>query len=443
MILGVRRPAHSLGALKALRCDMSEGADMSEPVDLASWEPGYTEDPYPFFARLREQAPVSKVVIDGLSVWLVTRYDDVRDALSDPRLSNDPTLADAVTRAVPWVGASLPGAAHMARVDPPDHTRLRRLVSKAFTPRRLEVLRPRIQQIADALVAAIQPIGRADLLSEFALPLPLTVISELFGVSATDQQEFVRWVNIFFGMDEGDAARAPQARAWIMDYLVRLIERKEAEQTERLADAEHGSLLDGLIAARDEGERLDHHELLAMSFLLLLAGYETTMNLIANGLLSLLRSPDQYAALRADPALTRPAIEELLRYEAPVKVTPFVRVTTAEVTIGGVVIPAHQPVLVAFAAANRDPAQFPDPDRLDITRAERGHLAFGHGIHFCLGAPLARLEAEIAFTTLLAGCPDLALALDGAGLPWRRSRVLRGLKRLPVTFTVPASVRTR
>jgi cytochrome P450 len=412
--------------------------DMAGHIDLASWEPGYTEDPYPFLARLREQAPVAKVVVEGLAVWLVTRYDDVRDALSDPRLSSDPTLADAVARAVPWVGGLAAVAPrHMARADPPDHTRLRRLVAKAFTPRRIEGLRPRIQQLAGELVAAIQPRGRADLLAEFALPLPLTVISELLGVPTTEQHEFVRWVNLFFGVDEGDAARLLEARVWIRDCLARLVERKARERTEPLADAEHGTLLDGLIAARDEGEQLGHDELLSMSSLLLIAGYETTVNLIANGLVSLLRSPDQYAALRADPVLIRPAIEEFLRYESPVKATPFVRFTTTEVTLGGVTIPAQQPVLVSFAAANRDPAHFPDPDRFDISRAERGHLAFGHGVHFCLGAPLARLEAEIAFTTLLAGCPDLALAADPGALPWRHSRVLRALKCLPVTFTVP------
>ncbi|HEX7839955.1 MAG TPA: cytochrome P450 [Kofleriaceae bacterium] len=412
---------------------------MASHIDLASWEPGYTEDPYPFYARLREQAPVAKVVVEGLAVWLVTRYDDVRDALSDPRLSSDPMLADAVAGAVPWVGGLAAVAPrHMARVDPPDHTRLRRLVAKAFTPRRIEALGPRIQQIADELVAAIQPRGRADLLAEFALPLPLTVISELLGVPTPEHHEFVRWVNLFFGVDEGDAARMLEARAWIRDYLARLVAQKARERTEPLADAEQGTLLDGLIAARDEGEQLSHDELLSMSSLLLIAGYETTVNLIANGLVSLLRSPDQYAALRADPALIRPAIEEFLRYESPVKVTPFVRITTTEVTLGDVTIPARQPVLISFAAANRDPAHYPDPDRFDISRAERGHLAFGHGVHRCLGAPLARLEAEIAFTTLLAGCPDLALAVDPGALPWRRSRVLRALKCLPVTFTVPA-----
>jgi cytochrome P450 len=342
------------------------------------------------------------------------------------------------------IGAPRPMLHMVLRVDLPDHARVRRLVAKAFTPRRIEALRPRIQEIADELVAAFQPRGRADMLAEFALPLPLTVICELLGVPTEARQDFVRWTNILFGADEGDAARVPEARRWINDYLARLIASKEAskERAKALADAEQGTLLDGLIAARDAGGQLNDNELLAMAFLLLIAGYETTVNLISNGLLSLLQHPDQYAALRADPALIRPAIEELLRYESPIKVTPFVRITTTAVTIGGVAIPAQQPVLFAFGAANRDAAQFADPDRLDISRAERGHLAFGHGVHFCLGAPLARLEAEVAFTTLLAACPALALAVDPGALEWRHSRVLRALKRLPVTFAVPASLRS-
>jgi len=411
---------------------------MAEHLDLASWEPGYTENPHPLLARLRAQAPVSKVVIDDLPAWLVTRYDDIRKALSDARLSNDPALADAVTRAVPWVRVAVAGGVsrHMLRADPPDHTRLRQLVAKAFTPRRLEAMRPRIQQIADDLVAALQPLGRADLLAEFALPLPLTVIAELLGAPLTEREELIRWINVAVGMDEGDTARIPQASAWLGNYMTRLIERKQ--QLAQAGDAEAGSLLDGLIAARDEGQQLNHDELLAMSFLLLTAGYETTVHLIGNGMLALLRNPDQYAALRADPGLLGPAIEEFLRYEPPVKLAVALRVTTTEMTIGDVLIPAHQPVLFSFAAANRDPAHFADPDRFDILRAERGHLAFSHGIHVCLGAPLARLEAEIAFSTLLAGCPDLALAADPDDLPWRRSRLLRGLKALPVTFTARA-----
>jgi len=411
---------------------------MAEHIDLASWEPAYTENPYPFYARLHEQAPVVKVVVEGLAVWLVTRYADIRDGLTDPRLRNDPELGDAVTRAVPWVGASLATGRHLLRVDPPDHARMRRLVARAFTPRRIEALRPRIQQIADELVAAIQPVGRADLLADFALPLPLVVISELFGVPTPDQREFVEWANALFGVDRGDVARLPEARAWVTRYLAELIARKERERAALPGDAEQGSLLDGLIAARDEADQLSHTELVAMSVLLLIAGFETTVNLIANGVLSLLQHPDQCAALRADPRLVRPAIEEFLRHESPVKITPFVRITTAAVTLGGVEIPAQAPVLFVFGAGNRDPAQFPDPGRFDISRAERAHLAFGHGIHYCLGAPLARLEAEVAFTTLLAGCPDLALAIDPAEVEWRHSRTLRALKHLPVTFTVPA-----
>jgi len=410
---------------------------MTGCLDLASWEPEYTADPYPFLARLREHAPVSKVVIDGLSVWLVTRYDDVYQALSDPRLGNDTALADAETRAVPWVGvaASRGVSRHMLRLDPPDHTRLRRLVSKAFTPRRLAALRPRIQQIADDLIAAIQPRGRAELLTELALPLSLTTLTELLGVPAAEMQDFVGWLNIYAGLDEGDAARVPEALAWLGNFLTRLIESKQAA---RAADVEQGSLLDELLAVRDEGEQLDHDELLAMAFLLLVAGYETTVNLIGNGVFSLLRNPDQYAALRADPSLIPPAIEELLRYEPPLKVAAALRITTTEMTIGDVLIPARQPVLLCFASANRDPTHFPEPDRLDIFRAQHDHLTFSHGIHVCLGAPLARIEAEITLTALLAGCPGLALGTDPDDLPWRRSRLLRGLKRLPVTFIARA-----
>ena len=412
-----------------------------EEIDLADWEPGYTADPYPFLARLRGEAPVARVRIQGVQAWLVTRYEDIRDGLSDPRLSNDPMLADEATRAVPWVGASVATARHMLRVDPPDHTRMRGLVARAFTPRRIERMRPRIQAIADELIDAIAPRGRADLVAEFALPLPLTVISELLGIPREERAVFVGWANVFFGVEEGDAARIVEARQWINRYLEALIEHRMHSHATRGVDAEQGTLLDGLIAARDAGDRLTSDELIAMGFLLLVAGYETTVHLIGNGLASLLPQRDQYETLCRDPSLIRSAIEEFLRHEAPVKIAPFVRVATTPVELGGVTILPGQPVLFALAAGNRDPAQFLDPDRLDITRAERAHLAFGHGVHFCLGAPLARLEAEIAFTTLLARCPDLALAVASDALAWRTSRVVRGLKRLPVTFRAQPAAR--
>jgi cytochrome P450 len=406
---------------------------MAAHIDLGSWEPRYTEDPYPFLARMREQAP-TQVVVEGLSAWLITRYDDIRAGLSDPRLSSDPVHGDAAARSVPWIGASLATVRNMARMDPPVHTRVRGLVAKAFTPRRIEAMRPRIQVITDGLIAAFRPRGHADLVAEFAQPLPLTVISELFGMPAEDRPDFGAWINLFVGVDHGDAARIVEARRWITGYLTRLIERRRRERTGS-TDPETGTLLDGLIAARHEGEQINDEELLAMSYLLLLAGYDTTVNLIASGVLSLLRHPDQYAALRTDPALIRPAIEEFLRYETPVKLTPFVRFATTEVALGGVVIPAHHAVLFVFAGGNRDLTQFRDPDRLDLSRSERAHLAFGHGIHYCLGAPLARLEAEVAFTALLAECRNLTLAVDPGAIEWRHSRAIRGLKRLPVTFS--------
>ncbi len=411
---------------------------MAAEIDMAMWEPEHTADPYPFLARLREKSPACRVVIDGLPAWLITTHEQARAALADPRLSVNPELASAAARTVPWVAAiTSPGITrHLLRTDPPDHTRLRLLVSRAFTPRRVEAMRPRIQRIADDLIKAFLPRGRADLVAEFAQPLPMTVIAEMLGVPAADQAEFARLTNIYAGVDEGDATRVPQALADLRARLSALIEDKQ-----RLApgDAEGGDLLDGLIAARDEGGRLDDAELLAMAFLLLAAGYETTVSLIGNGVLALLRHPGQMAALRADPRLAGPAVEEFLRYDGPVKMSAAIRFATEDLPVGGVVIPTGDPVLISYAAADRDPAQFSGPDRLDIWRAGgAGHLAFSHGPHYCLGAPLARAEGQIAIATLLSRCGDLALAAEPAGLAWRHSRRVRGLRHLPVTFAAAA-----
>lgn len=308
------------------------------------------------------------MIVDGLPTWLVTGYAEARAARADPRLSVNPEFAGPAPRAVPWVAATASAglAQHLLRADPPDHTRLRRLVSQAFTARRVAALRPRIQQVADELIAAFQPRGRADQITELAQPLPMTIISELLGVPPADRAQFARWTNIYSGVDEGDAGRIPQALASIRGYLSALIEDKQRRLP---ADAEDGDLLDGLIAARDEGGRLDHARLVSMGWLLLAAGYETTGGLIGNGTLALLRHPGQLAALRADPALMG------------------------------------------------------------------GHLAFSHGVHYCLGAPLARAEGQITLSALLAACPGLALAAEPDELTWRRSRFVRGLKHLPVTFT--------
>lgn len=412
---------------------------MDGEIDLASWGPAYFSDPHPFLARLREQSPACPVVVDGLRAWLVTRHDDVRQALADPRLSNSPLMAGEAARDVPWVHArdASPVVLHMLRRDPPDHTRLRRLVSRAFTPRRIEALRPRVQRLADDLLAGLLPRGRCDLVDDFALPLPFAVIAGLLGVPRGDWDQFADWVHVYAGTDPGDIERTPLALGHLRDYLTTLIDRRQ----EMTGDADAGTLIDGLIATSDEGGHLDETELLSMIFLLLAAGYETTANMIGNATLALLRNRDQLALLRADPRLVGPAVEELLRYDGPVKELPALRFTTAELPVGEVIIPGGgEVVLLSLAAADRDPACFADADRLDIRRNNAGaHMAFGHGVHFCLGAQLARMEVTIAIRTLVERCEGLALTVEVDELEWRHSRVMRGLKHLPVTFTPVAS----
>jgi cytochrome P450 len=395
------------------------------------WRPDYTGDPHPFFAEPRIPAPVSKGVLDGVPVWLVTRYDDVRRLFNDPAVSSDPRHAGPEAAAIPWVGAGPPDAVirHLIRLDPPDHSRLRKLVVKAFTAGRVAALRPGIQQITDDLVEPLLPRGHADLMSDFAMPLPVTVIGQMLGVPADGLQQFLRWSNLYLGVEEGDLARRPEAIGNIMAYLGDLIDRKSGRAT---SCGEDGDLLDALIAVRDEGDRLSHDELLAMAFVLLAAGHETTASLIGNGMLALLHHPDQLARLRAEPARIGPAIEELLRYDSPVKM-PALRFTTAQIQVADAVIPAGEVLVLFLSAANRDANRFRSAADLDTGREATGHVAFGYGLHFCLGAPLARLEAEIAFTALLTRLPGLALG--PADPTWRHSYQVHSLKTLPVTFT--------
>jgi cytochrome P450 len=392
-------------------------------TDLAA--PDILADPHPALAALRERGPVRRVEMRvGLPVWAVTRYEDVLAGLSDPRLSSDPhhatELADLVRG--DFLSRSMLG------VDPPEHTRLRRLVSKAFTARRVEALRPRIQEITDALLDRIAPHGRADLIAEFALPLPITVIGELLGVPQADRDRFRAWTDEMLErpFDRTELAEVTAARERMHGYLAGLVAAKR--------DQSGDDLLTALIQATDEGEHLDEQELLAMTFLLLIAGYVTTVNLIGNGTLALLRFPGQLDRLLADPSLVPDAIEEFLRFDGPVN-PGVTRYAAEDLDIGGTHIPRGDIVLLATAAADRDPARFPDPDRLDVGAPDRGHLAFGHGAHYCLGAPLARLEGQVAFSALLARLPDLALAVPPEELRWSGGGVLRGVRELPVTFT--------
>jgi cytochrome P450 len=389
-------------------------------------DPAVLADPHPALAALRESGPVHRIDMRmGLPVWVVTRYDDVLAALSDPRLSNDPHNAGALEETLrgDFLSRSLIGT------DPPEHTRLRRLVAKAFTARRVEGLRPRVQEIADALLDRITPRGSADLVGEFALPLPITVIGELLGVPEADRDRFRGWTDEMLDrpFDPGsDMARVTEGRERMHGYLSDLVAAKRTHPAD--------DLLTDLVQASDEGERLDAQELLAMTFLLLIAGYVTTVSLVGNGTLALLRRPDQLERLRADPSLVPQAVEELLRFDGPVN-PGLTRFALEDLEIGGVRIPRGDMVLLAIAAADRDPDRFPDPDRLDVGAADPGHLAFGHGIHYCLGAPLARLEGQVAFTSLLARLPDLALDIPEDQLRWTGGGVLRGLRQLPVTFT--------
>jgi cytochrome P450 len=400
------------------------GTPTSAPV---RWDEDFIQDPYSVYRRLRDEAPVRQVIMPrGLKVWLVTRYADAREALADPRLHKDMRPASELFRRhstrtgeTEQFGEDL--ASHMLNSDPPDHTRLRRLVAKAFTVRRVELLRPRIAEITEELLAGIAGQDEVDLVDSVAFPLPVTVICDLLGVPHADRDDFREWSNTLLSAGGTDLVRS--AATSMAAYLSGLVGGKR--------DNPADDMLTALVQASEDGDRLSETELVSMAFLLLVAGHETTVNLIANGVLALLRNPDQLAALRADPALLPGALEEFLRYESPVNHATL-RYTTAPVTLAGVEIPAEEFVLVSLGSANRDGERFAGPDRLDVTRAAGGHLAFGHGIHFCLGAPLARLEGQIAIGRLIDRFPGLGLAADPGELRWRNSTLLRGLESLPV-----------
>jgi len=378
----------------------------------------YFADPHSVHARLRTQRPVTPVVLPGgTGAWLITGYAEARAALADPRLSKHMPgwhpEPDSIFAALDL---------HMLNSDPPDHERLRKLVNKAFTARRVQRLRPRITAITAGLLEDMSTRTEADLLASFAFPLPITVICELLGIPAKDRDDFRTWSATI--VSNAAAPEVFQAHATAMArYFVALLAAKRREPGD--------DLLSALIAARDEEDSLSENELVSMAFLLLVAGHETTVNLIASGVLALLLNPAELARLRAEPALIGGAVEELLRYVNPVNHTTF-RCAAEPVEIGGVRISRGDPVLVALSGANRDPARFGDPDRLDLGRDSAGHLAFGHGIHYCLGAPLARLEAEIAVSALLARFGSISLAVPAESLRWRPSTLIHGLESLPV-----------
>jgi cytochrome P450 len=401
-------------------------------ADILRRDPARLADPYPVYHRLRAEAPLLRRGPDP-ATWTLTRYADVAAALRDPRFSADRNHA---ARRAPR-GAGLPAPAQaqaralqrlarasMLTTDPPDHARLRALAHQAFTPARVARLRGRIQARADALLDAAIPTGHLDVIADLAYPLPVGVIADLVGVPPADRGRLRRWAAAFeaFLDRPSDVAGAYRATLEFHAYLRGLIAARRARPED--------DLLSALLAAEARGATFREEELLVMCTLLLNAGHVTTTNLIGNGLLALLRHPAQLRLLRDDPALLPGAVEEALRYDSPVQFTA--RTAAADVALGGATIRRGDLVKLLLGAANRDPAQYPDPDRFDIARPASRHLAFGLGPHFCLGAALARLEGQVVLGTLLRRLPGLRLAT--ATLTYRPNFAFHGLTALPVAW---------
>ncbi|MFI1158652.1 cytochrome P450 [Streptomyces sioyaensis] len=396
------------------------------PIDVTP----LLDDPYAAYAALREDGPVHRITgADGSPAWLVTRYDDVRSALADPRLSLDRRHAGPGG----YRGFALPPAldANLLNMDPPDHTRVRRLVVKAFTPGRVETLREPVRRVADELLDAMAERGRADLIADYAGPLPITVICDLLGIPQRDRRDFLAWSDALITPDPSRPEGMKQAIGAMLEFYTSLIAAKRAEPGD--------DLLSDLIAVRDDApaadgsDRLTEDELTSLAFLILFAGYENTVHLIGNAVLALLDHPDLLRQLQQNPAELPTAVEEFLRYDGPGPLA-IRRFPTQDVEIGGVRIPAGDSVLLSIASANRDPARFPAPDALDRGRDLSGHLAMGHGIHYCLGAPLARMEAVTALEALLGRFPELRLDVPRGELRHRRTLRSRGLISLPVAW---------
>ncbi|MEU2551493.1 cytochrome P450 [Streptomyces sp. NPDC013313] len=390
-------------------------------IELREFGDAFRRDPHPVYARLREQGPVHRVRFAGADsgrlVWLVVGYEEARAALADPRLAKDTARIGSPMLDEEKIGK------YLLVADPPQHTRLRSLVTRAFTMRRVEELRPRIQRITDDLLDEMLPRGRADLIEALAYPLPLTVICELLGVPDMDRAEFRRISTEVVAPT--DAGTEYDAIVRLARYLADLIEDK------RCAGPTDDLLSDLIRTTAEDGDRLSSRELSGMAYLLLIAGHETTVNLIGNGVHALLTHPDQLAALRADMSLLDGAVEEMLRYEGPVETATF-RYAAEPLEIAGTAIEQGQSVMIGLTAADRDGGRYAEPDRFDIRRDARGHLAFGHGIHYCLGATLARLEGRIAVGTLLERAPGLAL--DGSPGEWLPGMLIRGMRSLPVRW---------
>ncbi len=397
---------------------------MQNPLDV--WTTGSSElrrSPYAAYALLHGKGPVHETRQPGAvaPVWYVIGYQEARQALTDPRLTRDVSKLPAAGRpAEPLAALGLHRS--MLAADPPLHTKLRKLISAAFTPRRIEALRPRIEAVTESLLDEMAGNGTAELIDAYAFPLPVAIICELLGIPVVDQNFFRGWIRDLFG-PSAEHATARAAGELLTAYLADLVRAKRAAPDDALVSA--------LIAARDEHRQLTEAELLSTVTLLLIAGHETTVNLIASATVALLGHPEQLAALRADAAIIAKAVEELLRFDGPTEMA-VARWAVEDLTLGGVRIPAGGVVMVVLGAANHDPRYVEDPDRLEIRRGSGSHLAFGHGVHYCLGAPLARLEAQIALRSLFDRFPRLRLAVPADTLLVGPSLSLRSVDAVPL-----------
>ncbi|MFB6888399.1 cytochrome P450 [Kitasatospora sp. NPDC056327] len=409
------------------------------PVRILST--GTEPDPYGMYRRMREEDGVVQLVREpnGLYRWIVLGYEDGRDVLADPRFSKDPARAWEQLRAAGYVTGE-PGERadylyHVANTDPPDHTRLRRLIGKAFTMRRVEAVRPRIGEVAAELLDRMAGRETADLVDAYSHPLATTVMCEILGIPDLDRESFRTWATAILTAPGGAAPGAmtkAEGYTAMKDFFTALIADKRARARE---GAGQPDVLSGLIDATDDGDRLSETELVSTVMLLMSAGQEPTVNLINNAALALMDSPDQRALLAAEPDLYPNAVDEFLRYDPPVQLSTT-RVALEDVEVAGTVVPAGSIVTVSLAAAARDEGKYPGADRLDVTRATSSHhLGFGHGIHHCVGAPLARLEGEVAVRMLFERFPGLALDCRPEELRWRPTRIMRGLERLPVRLS--------
>ncbi len=395
------------------------------PIDLASAP--HKAAAHELYARLRSDTPICRIRLSRRqSGWLVTRYDDVSRLLKDDRLAKDPANAltpDMLAKQPKIPGFLAPLTRNMLGMDDPDHARLKKLVQAGFSPRRMDQLAGRTEEIAERLIHGFKGKREFDLVSAFALPLPVTVISELLGVPEADQARFAHWSQILLSAPAGSwrIVLSLPGMVFFMRYLRKLIAMKRREPADDLVST--------LVALETDGDRLSGEELQAMIAILLSAGHETTTNLIGNGMLALLRHPLQRGQLASQPAMASQAVEELLRYDGPVEATTF-RYARSDMEIAGTGVQRGDIVLGSVASANRDERQFARPDALDIERTPNRHLTFGEGGHYCVGAALARMEGRVAFNALLSHFPNLKLAMPETALRWRPSPILRGLKTL-------------